>query len=79
MKIVRKSVTAVYDGEVFRPEESVDLPPNIRVNIIIDLEKKLTPKGGGLLKTAIDLKLDGPGDWAKNIDSYLYGEKKNEE
>lgn len=79
MKIVRKSVTAVYDGEVFRPEESVDLPPNVRVNIIIDPVKTHTPKGRGFLKTAIDLKLDGPEDWAKNIDSYLYGEKKDEE
>ncbi|MDD2620331.1 MAG: hypothetical protein PHC92_06655 [Syntrophomonadaceae bacterium] len=41
--------------------------------------KTHTPKGRGFLKTAIDLKLDGPEDWAKNIDSYLYGEKKDEE
>lgn len=33
-----KSVRAVFDGEVFRPEEPVDLKPNVWYLVIIERE-----------------------------------------
>jgi len=33
-----KSVRAVFDGEVLRPEETVDLKPNVRYLVIIERE-----------------------------------------
>ncbi|MEO6588301.1 MAG: antitoxin family protein [Pyrinomonadaceae bacterium] len=77
-------IEATFDGEVFRPTEKVDLEPNTKVKITVEEPKKLKlavmPKKGkgepnSFLDYLMSLKLDGPSDFSKNIDEYLYGGK----
>ncbi len=80
-----KILDATYDGEVFRPDEPVDLASNTRVKIIIEEEPKklklveMPKKGKGepyaFLRYARSLNLDGPSDFSTNLDDYLYGDK----
>ena len=68
-----KTLHAVYDGKVFRPEKPLDLKPNIRVLITIEASEEKTPKGRSFLQTARSLKLEGPSDWSVHLEDYLYG------
>ena len=83
-----KILDATYDGEVFRPDEPLELASNTKVKIIIEDEadesKKLKlvemPKTGkgepySFLKYIESLDLDGPSDFSRNLDEYLYGGK----
>ncbi len=65
---------ATFDGEVFRPTEEVNLKPNTKVTITVDETK--TGKPLSSLEFMASLKLDGPSDFSKNIDDYLYGGKR---
>jgi hypothetical protein len=67
-----RTVEALYDGEVFRPAARVPLQPNTRVRITIETMSSPEAKEGSFLSTARSLNLDGPPDWAANIESYLY-------
>jgi hypothetical protein len=73
-------IHATFDGQVFRPDEPLTLPPNTRVTITITTEKQETePRGGGrsFLDVARSLKLEGlPPDYSENLDDYLYHGKK---
>lgn len=40
-----KSVRAVFDGEVLRPEEPVDLKPNVRYLVTIEREDERKKSG----------------------------------
>ena len=82
-----KILDATYDGEVFRPDEPVNLASNTRVKIIVEDEKEpkrlklieMPKKGKGepyaFLKYLESLNLDGPSDFSRNLDEYLYGGK----
>ncbi len=50
-----KSVRAVFDGEVLRPEETADLKPNVRYLVIIEPgdEKKESGEAGAYPLTEI--------------------------
>lgn len=73
-----RTLYAQFDGDTLRPEEEVPLPPNTRVRVTVEtLEEHELPKEGGepysFFKTALSLSLEGPPDWAENLDEYLYG------
>jgi len=68
-----KTIEAVFDGKVFRPKDALTLEPNTRVRITIEPVEPTTKGAISFLDTAISLNLDGPPDWAVNIDTYLYG------
>ncbi|HVF88246.1 MAG TPA: antitoxin family protein [Pyrinomonadaceae bacterium] len=71
-----KTLEAVYDGEVLRPDEPLDLEPNTRVRVTIEVEhEKKEPYA--FLRTARSLNLEGPSDWSTRIDDYLYGDLKD--
>jgi len=72
-----KTIDAVFDGTVFRPSEPISLDPNTRVQITIETT---TPpaEGTSFLQVAAHLKLEGPADWAANLDEYLYGNVEHE-
>ncbi len=82
-----KILDATYDEEVFRADEPIELASNTKVKIIIEDEetpKKLKlvemPKKGkgepyAFLKYLESLNLDGPSDFSRNLDEYLYGGK----
>ena len=72
-----KTIEAVYDGEVLRPDEPLELQPNTRVRLTID---KLAPETRGprsFLRAARSLNLQGPPDWSERIEEYLYEEQKD--
>jgi hypothetical protein len=65
------TIEATFDGRVFRPTEPVSLPPNTTVRLTVE---PLPEKPNSFLRTARSLRLEGPPDWASNLDVYLYGE-----
>ncbi|MBF0211703.1 MAG: antitoxin family protein [Desulfamplus sp.] len=67
------AIEAVFDGNVFLPLKPLTLTPNSRVRIVVEIIS--TPPTTSFLQTARSLNLDGPSDWSKNLDNYLYGEK----
>ncbi len=74
-----RTIEAVFDGEVLRPENPLSLEPNTRVRITIETVEASTAEATSFLDTARSLNLEGPPDWATNIDAYLYdGEGRDE-
>lgn len=73
------TIDAVFDGSVFRPAEPVSLPPNSYVRITFEAPASKQSESPSFLQVARDLKLDGPPDWASNLDHYLYGDIGNDE
>jgi len=67
-----KRLDAYFDGNVLRPAEPLDLEPNTRVTITVDVPDQKTEFSGSFLDTAQSLNLQGPADWSENVDSYLY-------
>jgi hypothetical protein len=72
---MRTTLYATFDGEVFRPEGPVDVPPNTRVRITIDSDYA-QERPASFLNTARSLKVDGPPDWSACLDDYLYGDRE---
>ena len=68
-----KPIYLTFDGEVFRPEEPVDLEPGTRVRATIELMATGTHRPGAFFATARELNLDGPTDWSNRLEEYLYG------
>ncbi len=67
-----KTIEAVFDGKVLHPEDPLTLKPNTRVRITIETLESATGEAPSFLDTARTLNLDGPPDWAMNLDAYLY-------
>lgn len=67
-----KKIDAIFDGDVLRPEEPLEIAPNTRVRITIDVPETNSDGHDSFLDAAQELNLDGPADWSENIDSYLY-------
>jgi predicted DNA-binding antitoxin AbrB/MazE fold protein len=68
-----KTIEAIYDGKVFRPADPLVLEPNIRVRLTIETTPLAEESAGSFLQVARSLNLDGPADWAANLETYLYG------
>jgi len=69
-----KTVEALFDGLALRPDEPLEIPPNTRVRLTIEVSAPPRPSGS-FLRTARALALSGPPDWSRNLEAYLYGEK----
>jgi hypothetical protein len=76
---MQRSVRVIFDGEVLRPEEPLDLGPHERYVVTIE-EPPAEPSGAdapGLLDDLADLFTDfGVTDLAAQHDHYLYGTPK---
>ena len=68
-----KTIEAVFDGKVFRPEDPLGLEPNTRVRLTIETVEPESSEAKSFLHVARSLNLDGPSDWAANLETYLYG------
>ncbi|HVR98943.1 MAG TPA: antitoxin family protein [Thermoanaerobaculia bacterium] len=62
-----KTLEAVFDGEVLRPEEPLELDPNTRVRVTIEMTTAPEVQGGSFLRTARSLDLEGPPDWSERV------------
>lgn len=71
------TVTATFDGTVLRPDKPLELPPNTRVRITVEPEKR-TGKRRSFLSTARSLDLRGPADWSERLEDCLYGEAERD-
>ena len=72
-----KTIEAVFDGEVLRPNEPLELQPNTRVRLTIDKLPTDTQKPRSFLRTARSLNLQGPSDWSERIEEYLYKDQSD--
>ena len=66
-----QTLEATYDGSVFHLDEPLNLSPNSKVRITVETIDEAEPQG--FLNVAMALELDGPSDWSRNLDDYLYG------
>jgi predicted DNA-binding antitoxin AbrB/MazE fold protein len=73
-----KTLEAVYDGEVLRPGEPLDLEPNTRVRVTIEVEHE-EKEPYAFLRTACSLNLEGLPGWSTRLDYYLYGTRRDED
>ena len=71
-----KTIAATFDGAVFHPSEPISLEPNTVVRLTVETVPAPAPTGGSFLDVAQAMQLEGPPDWASNLDHYLYGEGK---
>jgi hypothetical protein len=76
--MMQKTLTVIFDGNVFRPEEPVDLAPNARYRITIEaeppgVEQPVNRTLRWILEHAMDMGLP---DFAEQHDHYLYGTEK---
>ncbi len=67
------TIEATFDGNVFRLTGPVPLSPNTPVRLIVETLPEEPRSSTSLLRTARELHLQGPPDWANNLDEYLYG------
>lgn len=71
-----KTLNAIFDGQVLRPDDPIDLKPNTRVRLTIETIDTPRVKSRSFLQTARSLNLQGPSDWSARFEEYLY-EKEN--
>ncbi len=72
-----KTLEAIFDGEVLRPDEPIELEPNTRVRLTIESVETPEKQPTSFLQTARSLNLEGPSDWSERLDEYLYGRRGN--
>ena len=72
-----RTLTAVFDGKVLRPEGSIDLKPNVRYLVTVEQEVPAAegPSAWDLLEQLTGT-VEGPEDGAVEHDHYLYGTPK---
>jgi hypothetical protein len=74
-----KTVTAVFDGEVLRPEAPLDLEPDKRYVITIETAAPAIEQGDAWdVLEAFAGTVEAPPDWAVESDHYLYGTPKRQ-
>lgn len=71
-----KTLHVVFDGEILRPEEAVELEPD--TSYIVTIKQEESSGNQNLWSVLSDLagKVEGPPDWSKEHDHYLYGMPK---
>ena len=75
-----QTVEATFDGQVFRPIETVELQPDTRVQLVVTVKIMPEEKPKSFLRTARSLKLKGPKDFSSRLDEYIYnGAKPDDE
>ena len=73
-----QTLYATFDGHVFTPERSIDLIPNERYLIRIEVQPKQKPKREKKILQRISARAKdlGVSDLAAQHDHYLYGTEK---
>ena len=72
-----KTLTAVFDGDVLRPDSPLDLEPNTRYVITIESVKQSVASGDAWdVLEAMTGTVEVAGDWSSEHEHYLYGTPK---
>ncbi len=66
-----KTLEAVFDGKVLRPDQPLKIRPNTRVRLTVETIQPTAPNSVSFLATARALELYGPSDWSFNLDLSL--------
>jgi hypothetical protein len=66
-------IDAFFDGDVLHPKTPLGLAPNTHVRVTVESLPLGAQPPQSFLDVASSLKLDGPSDWSKNLEDYLYG------
>jgi hypothetical protein len=62
-----QTVEAIYDGSVLRLEKALELKPNTRVRLTVEVLPLIESPPASFLRTARSLNLSGPPDWAVRV------------
>lgn len=62
-----QTLEAVFDGNVFRPDQPIKLKPNTRVRITIEPASSSEQGTESFLRVAQSLNLEGPPDWSFRV------------
>ena len=74
-----KTITAVFDGQVLRPEASADLRTNQRYRLTLEpLEEEERPTDVWTVLEQLAGTIGAPPDWSAEHDHYLYGTPKRQ-
>ncbi len=73
-----KTIVAIFDGEVLRLKEPLDLQPDTVVQVTIRTSEDFVPQPYLFFQVAESLKLEGPPDWSERLEDYLYGDYMDE-
>ncbi|MCW5853853.1 MAG: antitoxin family protein [Anaerolineae bacterium] len=68
-----KTVSAIFEEGVLRPESPVDLEPNKRYILTIQDEPKSDSADVWDILARLSGTVEAPPDWASEHDHYLYG------
>ncbi|WP_110515903.1 hypothetical protein [Herpetosiphon llansteffanensis] len=68
-------LTVVFDGEVFRPTEHIDLKPNTTYTITVHTAESFEPTNAWDVLQELTGTITMPQDWSENHQHYLYGDK----
>jgi len=70
---------AIFDGEVFKPEEPVKIPAQTTVELVVRVpENGKKGKPYSLFHALTEMNLHGPSDWSEHFEDYLNGTRKLE-
>lgn len=70
------TIEAIFDGQVLRPVEPLDMEPNIRVTVHIETPEQQEGEPYAFLSALREAKLTGPPDWSEHHEEYLYGQRR---
>jgi len=73
-----KTLHVIFDGKVLRPEEPVDLEPDVCYLVTIERKEETGKQSLWDTLNKFSGKVEGPEDWSKEHDHYLYGTQKRE-
>lgn len=74
-----RALHVVFDGEVFKPLEPVDLKPNTHCVVRVEEEEQSVEKDVWDVLSELAGTVEAPEDWAEEHDHYLYGTPKSRE
>ena len=74
-----QTLTAVFDGNVLRPDSPLNLEPNTRYTITIQAATQPVTEGNAWdVLEAMTGTIEAPSDWSSEHDHYLYGTPKHQ-
>jgi hypothetical protein len=74
-----ETLTAVFDGNVLRPDSPLNLKPNTRYIITIQAATQPVTEGNAWdVLEAMTGTIEAPSDWSSEHDHYLYGTPKHQ-
>jgi len=72
-----KTLHAVFDGKVLKPEKAANLEPNVRYLVTIERKEETGKQSLWDVLSEFSGKVEGPKDWSEEHDHYLYGTPKH--